>query len=243
MNEEHALLKQNLAAYALNALDADEVEALEAHLRLCAECQAELRAFQQIGEGLLLAVPPHAPPPAIKRRLLRRIAGRRAAPRPAFRTFLQMASAIALVLLFLLNLFTALQVREFQRQQQALLRQLEMQRTAAMLLSYPGTSTVLLEAEGISGSLLFNRDRSVALLFLWGLGPLDSQHTYQVWLVDQEGQRVNGGTFQVMGEEPYTLVMVNAAQPFGTFRGLSISVEPLGGSPQPTGPRLFQIEF
>ena len=40
--DEHSLLRENLAAYALGALDAEDTPALEAHLQTCESCRADL---------------------------------------------------------------------------------------------------------------------------------------------------------------------------------------------------------
>ena len=40
--DEHSLFREQLSAYALGALDAAEVPALEAHLGTCDSCRAEL---------------------------------------------------------------------------------------------------------------------------------------------------------------------------------------------------------
>ena len=59
--------RENLAAYALGALDADDVRVLEVHLAGCVQCQAELAEFQSVASGLLESIPPQAPPPRLRR--------------------------------------------------------------------------------------------------------------------------------------------------------------------------------
>ena len=61
-----ASFRENIPAYALGALDADEAAALEAHLRCCdSGCQDELAAYRAVGTALLTAVPRHTPPAAL----------------------------------------------------------------------------------------------------------------------------------------------------------------------------------
>ena len=61
VQDEHSLFREKLSAFALGALDADEVPALEAHLQSCASCRAELEEYRAIGDGLLMALPPRPP--------------------------------------------------------------------------------------------------------------------------------------------------------------------------------------
>ena len=50
---EHVPFRENIPAYALGALDAEDVVPLEAHLRTCASCRDELAAYRATGDGLL----------------------------------------------------------------------------------------------------------------------------------------------------------------------------------------------
>ena len=57
-------------AYALGALDADELAAFEAHHAGCALCQAEVRRYGEVAARLALAVPPVRPPAALRARIV-----------------------------------------------------------------------------------------------------------------------------------------------------------------------------
>ncbi len=69
-----------VAAYALGALEESEVRDLAAHLEECAECTAELERLSQGVAALPLSVPPLAAPATLRRAVLAEIGGR-AAPR------------------------------------------------------------------------------------------------------------------------------------------------------------------
>src|SRR4030065_954217 len=75
---------ENIPAYALGALDAEESLALEAHLQTCQSCQAELASYRRVGENLLLANPPQPPSAALRKRLQARLPSAQKAPRPRF---------------------------------------------------------------------------------------------------------------------------------------------------------------
>lgn len=53
----------DVAAYALDVLDADEVEPFEQHLAGCARCQSELREFTALRGFLDRLTPPAGRPP------------------------------------------------------------------------------------------------------------------------------------------------------------------------------------
>jgi hypothetical protein len=63
--------------YALGALDGEEKQALEAHVRLCAECAREVEAARQRVALLGLAAPAAAPAARVKEELLRRVRAER----------------------------------------------------------------------------------------------------------------------------------------------------------------------
>src|SRR5262245_55124908 len=62
-----------LAAFALNALDEDEIRDVSAHLETCAECYRELTAYQHVGDLLALSAPLAKAPSSLKFRLDARV--------------------------------------------------------------------------------------------------------------------------------------------------------------------------
>jgi len=63
-------LHELTAAYALDALDADERSAYEAHLAECERCRADLRDLEEPVGALALAAEGPAPPDALRDRIL-----------------------------------------------------------------------------------------------------------------------------------------------------------------------------
>jgi anti-sigma-K factor RskA len=66
----HDRWSDELAAYALDALSADEVREVEAHLAECEQCRAELRRLEPSVDVLAESVTQLAPPPRLRDRLL-----------------------------------------------------------------------------------------------------------------------------------------------------------------------------
>lgn len=252
MSDERCLPhRDNLAAYALGALDAEDIHALEAHLADCQECRSELADYQAVESALLQAIPPQMPPQALRRKLIARLpmqASRTAGPfTNVFRRFSiwQVASTLAVLFLLGLNIFSNLQIRELRQDQDELAELLRQDQTAIAMLSYPSTQALPVQAEvdNVAGSMLMDRDKRVAVLVLWNLPQVETGQTYQIWLIDAAGQRTSGGLFTPADERGYTTAILRSPRPLGEFVGVGVTVEPEGGSPGPTGARVLGVDL
>lgn len=244
VQDEHSLLRANIPAYALGALDAGEAAALEAHLKTCDSCRTELAEYLRLSDSLLMATPPRAPSPALRKRLQSHLpsAQKQARPRPVW-SFGNWAMGAALVLLLIMNLFSFLQMRGIQEQQASLLRQVKTSQFALSMLAYPGTESFPIAGESMSGSVLLDRERNTVALVMWRLPELTDEQTYQIWLIEPDGHRVSAGVFRPQADAAYTTQPVFAKQDISKFVGVGVTVEPAGGSDQPTGPRVFKVDF
>jgi anti-sigma-K factor RskA len=242
--DEHSTFRENLSAYALGALEADEVRALEAHLQTCNSCQAELAEYRALSDGLLAALPPKPPSAALRKRLQSQLPSAQKKTQPLFVwSFGKLALGGALALLLLMNLFSFLQMRQIQNQQATLVQQVKTSQFALSMLAYPNTQAIPIAADNLSGSVLIDRDRNTAALVMWHLPPLSGDQTYQAWLIQPDGQRVSAGTFLPQDNEAYTTKPVYSKQDLSKFVGIGVTVEPAGGSEQPTGQRIFKVDF
>jgi anti-sigma-K factor RskA len=236
--------RENLAAYALDALDEDEVRALEEHLQTCALCRDELAAYRKLGEGLLAAIPPHQPPAALRRRLHESLSPRPGSSLPKKKWPLgQIAFGVVLALLLGITLFSVYQMQALQRQQAALARQINNSQVALAMLAYPSTRTLPLGGGNIAGNLLVDPDRNVAALVVWNLPVLPADQTYQIWLIDSQGKRTSGGTFRSEADQPFTTVSILAPAAFSNFSGVGVTIEPSGGSSGPTGNNVLKVDL
>ncbi|RPJ25345.1 MAG: hypothetical protein EHM33_14825 [Chloroflexi bacterium] len=245
--DEHFILRENIPAYALGALDAEDVRALEAHLPTCESCRTELADYRAISDNLLTALPPRQPAPALRKRLQSRLPSARPAQKPAQPRFVwsfsRLAVGAALLLLFVMNLLSFAQVRELQRQQVDVQRQLQNNQAALAMLSYPGTQALPIEAANISGTVLLDRDRNSVALVAWNLPELAEEQIYQIWLIDANGKWIGAGLFYPQADLPYTTQPVFPSQNISSFAGICVTIEPEGGSERPTGPRIFRVDF
>jgi anti-sigma-K factor RskA len=246
MTHDHTPYRENLAAYALDALGAEEAAALQVHLQTCDSCRAELADYRRVSAGLLSALPPQVPRPALKRTLAARLPGAEKAARPRWQSgwsFGQVAAITALALMLGMNLLSFLQVRELAAQQAALARRLELERTALAMIASPGASSLPVSDGGVSGSLVVNRERDSGILILSDLPALGEDEIYQIWLIEPDNGRVSAGLFDTNRESGFTIVSLDSNGSFQGYTGIGVTIEPAGGSDQPTGPKVFGVEF
>ncbi len=78
-------LHELTAAYALDALDADEAEAYELHLGQCEECREELAGLNEAAGHLAFATVAPAPPPRLRAAIVERAAAERSNVVPLLR--------------------------------------------------------------------------------------------------------------------------------------------------------------
>ncbi len=244
MSEGCGPFQELLAAYALQALDPEEHDRVREHLRGCAECRRALTEFEGVAQGLLYVPTPVKPPARLRAGLIAHIATPRT-PAAVRRgpVWMRWAIGSALALVLILNAALVWQVSRLQSQQARLTAQQETDRTALALASYPGTRVALLQGDGVGGTVLYEPDGSLAVLHVWGLPEVAGGLVYQAWLIDAGGDRQSAGTFSPAEGLPFTSVVLHSADAVGTFTGLGVTVEPVGGSPAPTGPRILGAEF
>jgi anti-sigma-K factor RskA len=242
--DQHSLFREDLPAYALGALDAEDVAALETHLQTCESCRTELAEYRTISGNLLTALPPRRPSPALRKRLQSKLPSAHKTLRPRFIwSFGQLTLGGALVLLLIMNLISFMQMRAIQDQQAGLLNQLKTNQFALSMLAYPATQSLPIVADNFSGSVLVDKGHNTIALVTWHLPDLPQNQTYQIWLIEPGGQRVSAGLFRPQENSSYTTQPVFSKQALSNFVGIGVTVEPAGGSEQPTGPRVFRVDF
>jgi Anti-sigma-K factor rskA/Putative zinc-finger len=247
----HEQCEDLLPGYLLGTLTPDETAAVAEHLHSCAQCQASQSAYEMVLDRLCEAVDLQAPPPAVQQRLLSLI---EAEPPPLAAARVQTRrgrwggrvvavwAAVSIVLCLGLGWWTWTTwqiVTRMRANEQALVRQLDIQRQALALLTAPGSRSAILSAEGSQsrGVLLLQETASEAVLIARDLPPLKANRVYQLWLL-REGVRDNGGVFQV-DPRGFGMLHIQAPLPFATYRAAGITEEPSGGSPGPTSPRVI----
>jgi anti-sigma-K factor RskA len=171
------------AGYALDALDAEERRAYEAHLASCQHCQQELASFWETTAALAVAASGPEPSPALRDRILADV---RAEPpqnvipfEPRRRRVAPVLGAVAAVAA-VVALAVGLWASDLSSQLDDTRAALERQQLTAQILVNPDSRSVALQAG--NGRLVVDPDGQ-AVLVLDGLAPAPEGKTYEMWIV------------------------------------------------------------
>ncbi len=251
---------EDLDLYALGALDGGEKQTFEAHLRACSACRADLVAARRRVSLLGLAAPALAPSPSVKTALMQKVhsertsADKQGAPiekrktRWGLRFSLSFAAAsvvLALATWWLvkLDLEQRRQIRQLQAQLGTVQDQLAQDATTMLALaavtSAPDSApvTLLQQPGGPPGQahVLYNARMGLAV-YSGQIAPPPADKSYQLWLVPSSGAPVNAGLVSANQQSGAIVVRLT---PGLVAKAFAVTMEPLGGRPQPTGPKVL----
>ena len=221
-------VRESLPAYALECLDQEEASRVATHLASCAECRAELAAYEAVTAQLALGGPDALPPASLRDQIMGRVrapavAPARRAPHPWGR---RVTGAWGLAALVLLVALVASNLWWWQRSQRV-------GPSAMQMVAMAGTEKV----PGATGTLLITADGEYGTLIVDGLPALEPGLAYQLWLI-RNGQRVSGGMFAV-NDEGYGVLEVWSPEPLASYTAFGLTIEPAEGSPGPTGDKVL----
>jgi len=220
-----------LPDFVLDTLTENEMLRVYEHVQTCPSCQEELTRFQQVADDLPLAIVQAAPRPEVKLKLMQSIHAKKLksvisidnqTATGKFGEFFRRnlpAFTIALILILVLsNLF--------------LWRQLILAQGRNTYLRVV-TMTNTQYSPGAVGTMVVSPNGQDLTLVVDRLTILEPNKQYQVWLI-KGTEHVSAAIFSV-DQSGYASVVIQAPQPIQQFDAVGISVEPAGGSPQPTG--------
>ena len=221
-----------IPAYALEALEPDEKQQVEALLKTDAEAQQLLAEYQDITNNLILATPARRAPVHLQDDLRKRLAASRpvqAAPptvvRPTRRRasiWLPLLAAAAVIVL----IFGA----------RAYLNRNPAEELYNQIIAMPGYKTMPIPgADGTTpiGEMVASPDGSQAVLRMTRVPALQSDRTFQLWLIDDSGAH-SGGLIPFLQPDSTYYVVVPLAKNVLDYKAFGVSVEPSGGSPAPS---------
>lgn len=248
--------------YALHALPADEVELFERHLADCSACRSEVDEIRETSSRLGLAMAT-TPPSELKSQVMGQIAGVRPLPpvpedtavsatgseagreagptgaahaRAWQRWWPRIATGVAAAMTAAVVALAAqlADVRDDLERSQAVGVQMR------ELVEAPDFAMVRASDGGSNGTVLVARSIDTAVLIADGMDPAPEAHTYQLWFVEDGDMRSAGilGTSDDDGRlGPFTAHGLEDAGQLG------ITVEPAGGSEQPTTDPVMVIDL
>lgn len=241
------------AAYALDALDPEERRRFEAHYPTCEICSDEVHEHRETA-ALLTAPTSTSPTPELRERVLAEIARtRQIAPQVPdrvvdladqrwSRTGVSWPSAVlgaAAALLIAVVGVVALRGGPAEVPDTDLVA----------LLSAPD-ATVSALAGGDAGSdaagsgmvsVVWSLERGTVAVVGDGLAAPDVDETYALWALDEDGNAAPSLLFDTDGDGTVTVVGdLAVASGDGGPSGWGVTIEPAGGSPQPTGDILYR---
>ena len=223
MSTEHPPYRDELAAYALGALEPAEVEALERHVADCAECREYLFWLDPAVDLLPASVEQRQPPKRLKRALMAEVnadikGARRAerdrdrADRGLWGSIWRPVTAVAAVAVLIIGV-------------------------VAGSVLFGDEDPTLIEVEDGRMALTLEREGDRGVLHVEQFPALAENSVYQAW-IERDGAFEPSTTF-VLDRHGGTDVAV--AGDLDGASGVLITREPEGGSEQPTLPVLMEV--
>ena len=259
----HKELIESAASYALGALDREERAVFEAHLADCEECQSEVAAYRDVAGVLAHAVPARAipRPDALREHILRDarqvrpiasaarpviVAPLPAKPRGRVVPWLVAAAAmiatVGLAIMYRGERHEAGELRSKLTTAQATLA-----RDDSTLAAFLGPEVHVVSLTSAadrkpSVRVFWNHTRRQFIVTALNLPSAPSGRTYQLWALRKGKAPLSMGTFSPdpSGRTTTRLPVADAINDGGFIDDCAMTVEPVGGSPQPTEtPRLI----
>ena len=234
MDKQTFLATGLLEQYVLGITDPEETQEVEQHLNLYPELHQEVAAMR---EGIKqYALQQEIPAP-----LQRTNEPQRTSNAPTTKTYGQIhwLSVVVLGSLALLCVLSALRMRNLQEENKTLLTQLstcESREAIIAFLKDPQTKPVVLTetaANTEAAALVYwNKVSKKAMLNPFNLPKLPEDQQYQIW-VDIAGKMISIGLISTNLEKYQDLKYLDEAS------SLNITIEPLGGSSEPTVSQLI----
>jgi hypothetical protein len=222
--------------YALDALTGPELSRFERHLTRCPACEHEVHGFRETGARLAVAVAA-TPPPRFRPRVLAAMRATRQDPplTPGAaahrwrwpRPVPWLAAAVAAVAVAAAVALGVVQSVTQHRLDQA---QAQIKAAAAVLAAPDARLTVQATTAGGTASVVSSQSRHAMVISTAGLPELGGGRVYEVWFLAPGRIRPAGLLPQAAGGRTAPLL----ADGLTAGDRIGLSVEPAGGSKQPT---------
>ncbi len=227
----HDWFVQHRVEYAIRILDGDDIATFDAHLANCEDCRREVSRIETELAWLPMSLPPTAPRPGLRRRIIQSVLDGTKASGPRWLLPVTLAASVLLAFggwaagrqraLTLETEVTALQARAA-----ALEDTLSVIRRAGRILQ---TSVAVGDRRG--GLVIFADETTHRWsVVVHGLPPAPPGTGYQFWFICADGMVRGSAILAGAGSKMFTTGMPEAG---GAVLGAALTVEPLGAA---TGP-------
>jgi len=260
MNRMNENAEELLIFYALGAVTEDERARVEVYIASNPEAKLRLEEMMQTAAGLPFEAAPVQPSEELKRKLMNRVnadARKRFASMPqtqasSWSRFLDLfrpqagnwaPHAIAVLSLFiaigtgLWGLSLRNQYVSLQSEVASLRQELALQREVITRVASADSRAFAISGTehqpAAHGQLIADPKTGSAVLVVSGLKPLEAGKIYEVWLIKGDTP-VAAGLFKVDDQGQAILEVSQNVEP-GSYNAVGVSIEPEGGSSQPTG--------
>jgi anti-sigma-K factor RskA len=242
----HEQFAEDLALYALDALQGEERAKLEQHLAGCAACRLELEQLRGDTALLALSAAGPRPPQRARQKLLDAVARESRLPTAARRSWWGWLgwAATAAIVIFALSLWRensalkqTLASASSQAEESAHELQ-ELRKIAAPILQPEAQRVTLVAAKAPpqpQGKAFYLRNRGSLVFLANNLPPLPPQKAYELWLIPTSGAPIPAGVFKP--DAHGNASVVNPPIPAGAdAKAFAITVENEAGAATPTMP-------
>ena len=236
MSISHEALRNELPAYALGTLEAPDSARLERHLAGCAECRQLLREYEEVNRLLPLGLPRTEPSPSARRELFNRARiDATASRRRKFHAWwprlrLHALTATIVVVAVLVSALVWTQIDGGDSEDAAAILEDLREDSDTQVIPMLGSDA----APQAVAQLFFQPGKTQAGLVVSGLPPLPGDRAYQLWFVQPDETRHNGGVFNV-DSSGQAMVIIDAPPDYAPGWRCGVTEEPAGGSDAPTG--------
>ncbi|MYW00273.1 anti-sigma factor [Streptomyces sp. SID3343] len=234
-------------AYAVHALDTDERREFERHLKVCSACAQEVHEFRETAARLATAVS-ETPTAELKRRVMDGIATVRQLPpevpvgdaaptaKPGRgKRFTTFALAACLAAIGALGGVAVNQYQDARKAERAVAAQRERgARIEAVVTAPDAVQASAPVTGGGTGRVIVSRALDETVVVMTGLPKLSNDRVYQGWYNDNGHMRSMGLI------RPGSALIASAID---RATGVGVTVEPPGGSAEPSGDPIVLIDF